>query len=196
MSGSSPALSPDSPLLDPAALRIPTAARNTEQRKRYTSDLKIKRPEADEWAIIHPREEFRWENIWTYEKDKKFYLLPPALYDQLEDSVQRVFAECDFYLTAVLNADPIVWFVKHSDTEYFRTMRSAVEAAMSNWVQVQSNQRLKQYDFKHPEATYASPNWSEFATPQDAQKVFTGLFANRVINQLDHDVLERIRGRK
>src|ERR1035441_134033 len=86
---------------------------------------------------------FHWENIWTYEKEKNFYLLPPAIYDQLEESVQRVFAECDFYLTAVLDADPIVWMVKHSDTEYYRSMRSAV--AMTNWVQMQSDQRLKLY---------------------------------------------------
>jgi hypothetical protein len=196
MSDSSSPLSPDSPLLNPAALRIPTATRNTEQRKRYTSDLKIKRPGADEWAIIHPLEAFRWENIWIYEKDKKFYLLDPDLYGQLEDSVQRVFAECDFYLAAVLNADPVIWFVKHSDTEYFRTMRSAVEAAMTNWVQVQSNLRLKQYDFKHPQATYPAPDWSEFTTPEDAQKLFTALFASRLIAEPDHEVLERIRGRK
>jgi hypothetical protein len=196
MSISSSPFLPDSPLLDPAALRIPTAARHTEQRKRYTSDLKIRRPDADEWAMIHPAEAFRWENIWTYEKDKKFYLLPPALYDQLEDSVQRVFAECDFYLAAILNGDPIVWSVKHSDTEYFRTMRGAVEAAMIDWVQVQSNQRLKQYDFKHPQAKYTAPDWSEYSTPEDAQKLFTGLFASKLITQIDHDVLERIRGTK
>jgi putative ribosome biogenesis GTPase RsgA len=98
----------------------------------------------------------------------------------------------------VLNADLIVWFAKHSDTEYFRTMRGAVEAAMTDWIQVQSNQRLKQYDFKHPQATYAVPDWSEYSTEDDAQNVFTALFANRVITEPepDHDILERLRGRK
>ena len=146
-----------SPLLDLASLRIPSAARNTEQRKHRTSDVKITKPKPDEWVRVHPDESFRWEGFWTYEKDKNFYLLSPAVYEGLEESVQRVFAECDFYLTAVLNADPIAWLVKHSDTEYFRTMRHAVEAAMTNWVQVQSNQRLKQYDFKFPPATYPEP---------------------------------------
>ena len=185
-----------SPLLNPASLRIPTATRHTEQRKRYTSDLKIKRPENDEWAVIHPDATFRWENIWAYEKDNKFYLLSPALYDQLEDHVRRVFAEYDFYLAAVLNAGYILWRVKHSDSDYFRTMRDAVEAAMTGWVQVQSNQTTKRYDFRHPQATYAAPDWSEYSTPEDAQKLFTALFANRVITASDHDVLERIRGRK
>jgi hypothetical protein len=185
-----------SPLLDPASLRIPTGARHTEQRKRHTSDLTITKPKADQWVLVHPDEAFRWEGFWTYEKDKSFYLLSPTVYDQLEDSVQRVFAECDFYLAAVLNADPIVWMIKHSDTDYFRTMRVAIEAAMTDWVQMQSNQRLKQYDHKHPQTTYANPDWSEYSTQVDAQKVFTALFANRVITESDHDILERIRGRK
>lgn len=185
-----------SPLLDPASLRIPTGARNTELRKRSTSNLVITKPKPDQWVRIHPDEAFRWEGFWTYERDKSFFLLSPTVYDQLEDSVQRVFAECDFYLAAVLNGDPIVWMARHSDTEYFRTMRGAIEAGMTNWVQVQSNQRLKQYDHKRPQITYPDPDWSEYSTQEDAQKVFTALFANRVITEHDHDVLERIRGRK
>ncbi len=196
MAACSTAILPGSQLLDPASLRIPAAARNTEQRKHRTSDVKIAKPRPDEWVRIHPDESFRWEGFWTYEKDKNFYLLSPAVYEELEESVQRVFSEYDFYLTAVLNADPIAWLVKHSDTEYFRTMRHAVEAAMTNWVQVQSNQRLKQYDFKYPLAAYPAPDWSACATEEDAQKVFNSLFANRVITQPGDDVLERIRGRK
>jgi hypothetical protein len=196
MASFSAAALPGSPLLDPTALRIPTAARNTERRKYRSSDLKIDKPGPDEWARIHPDQAFRWESIWAYEKEKKFYLLPPALYDQLEESVQRVFAECDFYLAAILNAEPIIWMIKHSDTDWFRTRRSAIEAAMTGWVQMQSNQRLKQYDFKRSLAQYPDPDWSEFTTPADAQKLFTALFSNRLITTADHDVLERIRGRK
>jgi hypothetical protein len=58
----------------------------------------------------------------------------PGLYDQLETQVQRVFAENDFYIAAVLNSDLIVWRVKHSDTEWFRTMQNAVEMGLSGWV--------------------------------------------------------------
>jgi hypothetical protein len=191
-----PAVPPDQPLLNPAALRIPTAARNSEQRKQRAASLKIAKPRPDDWVTIHPDEAFRWENFWSYEKDKKFYLLSPALYDQLEDNVQRVFVEHDFYLTGVLNADPIVWFVKHSDTEYFRTMRGAVEAAMTGWVQVQSNQHMKRYDLRHASAKYDTPDWSEFTTADHAQKLFAEIFAGQVITTLDHEVLERIGGRK
>ena len=191
-----PAVPPDQPLLNPAALRIPTAARNSEQRKQRAASLKIAKPRPDDWVTIHPDEAFRWENFWAYEKDKKFYLLSPALYDQLEDNVQRVFVEHDFYLTGVLNEDPIVWFVKHSDTEWFRTMRCAVEAAMAGWVQVQSNLHMKRYDFRPASAKYDNPDWSEFTTVDQAQKLFAEVFAGRVIAAPDHDLLERIRGRK
>jgi len=86
--------------------------------------------------------------------------------------------------------------VKHSDTEYFRTRRLAVEAAMTGWVQVQSNQVLKQYDFRRASANYPAPDWSDYSTPEDAQKLFTKLFKDHLITKPDHDVLERLRGRK
>lgn len=186
----------DSPLLNPSALRIPAGARHSEQRKQLASTVKIAKPRPDAWVIIHPDEAFHWQNFWVYEKDKKYYLLSPSLYDQLEDNVRRVFAEHDFYLTGVLNDDPIIWFVKHSDTEYFRTMRCAVEAAMAGWVQVQSNQHLKQYIFHRASADYARPDWTEFTTAEHAQNLFAQLFAGHVITEQDDDVLERIRGRK
>lgn len=188
--------SPDSVLLDPAAFRMPVAARNSEQRRRLGSDLKIGKPEPDDWAFVHPNTEFHFESLWAYEKDDKLYLLHPSVYDKLEENVQRVFKECDFYLTVILNSDPIVWMVRHSDTEWFRTARRAVEAGMKNWVQIQSNKRLKQYDIRHPEAQYAEPDWSEYSTGEDAKRVFTQLFKGKLITSHDDTILERIRGRK
>jgi hypothetical protein len=196
MSSNSSAIRPGSDLLNPAALRIPTAARHTEQRKPRTNDVRIGKPKADDWASVHPKEAFRWENFWAYEKDKSVYLLPPPLYDQLEPNVQRVFAESDFYLTAVLHADPIVWMLKHSDTDWFRSHRESVEAAMSGWVQVQSNRAAGRYDHKRATATWPDPDWSGYESAEDAQKLFTTLFSERLIAVLDHPVLERIRGRK
>jgi hypothetical protein len=51
----------------------------------------------------------------------------------LRTRVQRVFGECQFFVTAVLNGDPILWLVKHSKTDYFETMLEAVEAGMVGW---------------------------------------------------------------
>lgn len=191
------AFSPDSPFLDPAALRIPTGARHSEQRKRAAaSALIVRRPNADEWVFVHPDPLFHWENFWCYEKDKTHFMVVPDVYEELESSVSRVFAEWDFYLASVLNGDPIIWPVKHSDTDYFRTIREAVQAAMTGWLQVQSNQNLKRYDYRHATGNYPAPDWSGFQTAQDAGNLFTKTFRERLIMKTDHEVLERLRGRK
>jgi hypothetical protein len=187
---------PDSVLLDPAAFRMPVAVRNSEQRKKLGADLKIGKPRADDWAFVHSSKDFHFESLWAYEKDDKLYLLHPSLYDELEENVQRVFRECDFYVAAILNGDPIAWMVKHSDTEWFRSARRAVESAMTNWIQIQSNNRLKQYDVRHPEAQYPEPEWTGYTTAEDGRVVFTQLFRDKLIATPDHDVLQRIRGRK
>ncbi len=187
----------ESALLDPAALRIPITARHSEQRKTpATAAIAIRRPANDEWAYVNPNSEFHFENFWCYEKDKKVYMITPTLYPQLEVYVARVFAEWDFYLAAVKNDDPVIWPVKHSDTDYFRTQREAVQAAMTGWYQIQSNQALKRYDYRPAHADYPTPDWTGFETTEDARALFTKTFRNSLITSLDHDVLERLRGRK
>lgn len=160
-------------ILDPSALRIPPAARNSEKRKQSNLNLKIVKPLPDDWARIHPSEAFRWEGFWAYEKDKQYYVVSHATYLQLEEQVQRVFAEHDFYTAAILNGDSVVWPVKHSDTDWYRSMREATLAAFDGWVQVQSNSRTTQYDVRTPKAGYATPDWSALSTDEDACKLFT-----------------------
>jgi hypothetical protein len=183
-------------LLDPATFRMPVRARNTEKRKTGNA-LKIAKPRNDDWVRIYPDAAFHWEHIWAREDlNKNVHILLPGLYDQLETQVQRVFAENDFYVTAVLNSDPIVWRVKHSDTEWFRTMQHAVEIGLSGWVQVQSNMERNRYDVNEPSAHYEIPDWQEVTGGSTAQELFTRLFSGRVIQSVDDEALERIRGKK
>jgi hypothetical protein len=187
---------PSDPLLDPAALRIPVGARHTAGRKPASSSLTIRKPSNDEWVLVHPDLLFHWEGYRVYEKEKKHHLLSPSLYDQLETNVRRVFGEWDFYLASVLNDDPIIWPVKYSDTDYFRTLHEAVQAAMTGWHQVQSNRDLKRYDYLPAQKDYSLPDWSGFQTEEEARALFTRTFREHLIDKLDHEVLERLRGRK
>jgi hypothetical protein len=186
----------ESPLLDPTALRIPVGARHTTDKKPTPSSLTIRKPGPDEWVRVHSDPLFRWEGYRVYEKDKKYHLLIPSLYDQLESNVRRLFGEWDFYLTSVLNDDHIIWPLKYSDTDYFRTMHEAMQAAMTGWHQVQSNQHLKRYDYRSAQKDYSTPDWTGFQTEEEARALFTRTFRENLIDELDHEVLERLRGRK
>jgi len=196
MSDVVPSSSTPSVLLDPASFRMPIRAHNSEKRKPGNA-LKIDKPRNDDWVRIHPDACFHWQHIWAREdQNKNVHILNPGLYDQLETQVQRVFAENDFYVAAVLNSDPIVWRVKHSDTEWFRTMQHAVEIGFSGWVQVQSNMNLNRYDVNEPSIDYETPAWQDVTGGSSAQELFTRVFSGRVIQLVDDDALERIRGKK
>jgi hypothetical protein len=183
-------------LLDPSAFRMPIGAHNSEKRK-PGNVLKIAKPRNDDWVRIHPDVEFHWQHIWAREDhNKNVHILLPGLYDQLETQVQRVFAENDFYIAAVLNSDPIVWRVKHSDTEWFRTMQNAVEIGLSGWVQVQSNMDMNRYDVNPPFMDYEVPDWQEVTSGSTAQELFTRVFNGRVIHSINDEALDRIRGKK
>jgi len=85
---------------------------------------------------------------------------------------------------------------KSPDTDYFRTQREAIQAAMTGWFQVQSNQILKRYEYHPAKADYPPPDWAGFESAEDARTLFTRTFRDRLITTLNHDVLERLRGRK
>ena len=188
---------PASVLLDPAAFCVPPHARISGQKRNYIADLKIGKPGPADWVRIHPDTSLHWRYINAREdRNHNFYILAPGLYEQLENRVQRVFGLCQFFVTATLNADPFLWLVKHSKTDYFETMLEAVQAAMTGWVQVQSNQDKKCYEFNPPSADYSDPDWSSMLGEATPQELFTRVFKGRVIDSVDHEQLERIRGRK
>jgi hypothetical protein len=192
-----PNATPASVLLDPAAFCIPPHARTSGQKRKYTADLKIGKPGPADWVRIHHDASFHWRYINAREDgNHNFYILAPGLHEQLESRVQRVFGECRFFITAVLNADPILWLVKHSKTDYFETMVEAVEAAMTGWIQMQSNQVKKCYEINPPHIDYPEPDWSSMLGDATAQELFTRIFKGHVIDSADHEQLERIRGRK
>lgn len=181
-------------LLDPKALRIPITSRNSEKRR--STNLNITKPKPDAWVAVHPHPAYHWQNFWAYEKDRKLYILDPTIYDALPDNVQRVFFEHDFYLATELNADIFVWPVKHTDTNWFRTLHGAALEGQRNWVQVQSNSRTGQYDCRQPSAVYDVPDWSEFSTEENALNAFNQAFSGRIISDPHHGLLKRIGGRE
>jgi hypothetical protein len=192
-----PNATPASALLDPAAFCIPPHARTSGQKHKYTADLKIGKPGPADWVRIHPDTSFHWRYIDAREdRNHNFYILAPGLYEQLENRVQRVFGVCQFFVTATLNADPFLWLVKHSKTDYFETMLEAVEAAMAGWIQVQSDQAKKCYETSHPSIIYPEPDWSSILGDATPQELFTRIFKGKVIDSPEHEQLERIRGRK
>jgi hypothetical protein len=179
-----------------AAFRIPPAARHSERRKPTVQSVRISKPRRDAWVQIHTDAAFQWEGFWAYEKDRQHYMVPHDLYNELEESVQSVFAEHDFYLAAGLNEEAFIWPVKHSDTDWYRSMREAVSAAMQGWVQVQSNARSQRYDCRTPQCSYEAPVWDGLSTGEQAAELFNKTFSGRLITTPDHEILERIRGRK
>jgi hypothetical protein len=75
-------------------------------------------------------------------------------------------------------------------------MLEAVQAAMTGWVQVQSNQDKKCYEINHPSADYPEPDWPSILGDATPQELFTRIFKGKVIDSPEHEQLERIRGRK
>jgi hypothetical protein len=189
---------PSQALLDPSAFTLPPRARNIAQKRKTGLELKLEKPGPADWARIHPDEAFHWLHMLAFEEkpSRKLFILSPGLYEELDEAVQRVFAENDFRLTAILNGNPILWRLKHSDTGYCRSMQQAVEIGLAGWVQIQSNQFDKLYRIHQPTAQYDEPDWDAVTGGESAQELFTRVFKERVISSVDHPVLLRIGGVK
>ena len=74
--------------------------------------------------------------------------------------------------------------------EWWRSMREAAELAMTQWIRTKSNMSLGAYEIYVAESTMAEPEWPGVTF----QELIRLAFRDRLITDLDHPVIKRLRG--
>jgi hypothetical protein len=74
--------------------------------------------------------------------------------------------------------------------EWWRSMSEAAELAVGQWVRVRANMSLGAYEMYTAESAMQDPVWPELSF----QELIRLAFRDRLINDLDHPVIKRLRG--
>ena len=160
--------------------------------KKALLTIPVRKP-AKEWFIrTHPT--MRIETaVLELKEERETYLVAPALWPELAS--ESTFGPRAIF--AAMNRQKVffAWPIRlpGSDGKIDDWNRSALEAATmaeSRWVRVASNMALGAYDVFEAAADWPEPEWPD----RPFNELLRIAFKGRVIDNLDHPTLKKLRG--
>jgi hypothetical protein len=150
--------------------------------KRLLTTVPVRKPGKQDYVRVHPHPDYR-ANVALLElkDDREVYLLTPAMAQELPGE----FFMATLYVTINRQNVLFLW-----PMEWHRSAAEAAERAMTKWVRVQPNMSLGAYEIDIAGVTHSDPVWPEF-TLQDLIPI---AFRDRLVNRIDHPVVQRLRG--
>jgi hypothetical protein len=151
----------------------------------------VRKPNKQDFVRVHPDPEYRVDvALLDYERDT--YLLVPQLCAALTES--------EYYVATIhvaINRQKVVflWPVKlpgadGRQMEWHISAAEAAENARDRWVRVTANMSLGAYEVFEAVADYGDPEWPT----QSFWELLKIAFKNRLIENTDHLIIQKLRG--
>ena len=169
-------------------LRLPQSFDEVGVRKIQLA-VSIRKPNKQEFIRTHPDDRI---DVMTIElqEERETYLVPPDLALELSTEANPVS------LVRTINRQGVefIWPLKTPtdgrSNSWWDTAREASAMAMFEWVRVRSNMSAGYYDLAAAEGDLGEPAWSD-ASINDLLRI---AFKGRVVETVDHPLIQRLRG--
>jgi hypothetical protein len=178
---------------DPSSLRLSQDYAALVEVKKTITQVPIRQPDKQWFVRVNPDPAWRFEvAILDFRGDRtESYVVVPELYPSLSlEVVPKV-------LFAAVNRQnlPFLWPTKLPSEDgrldsWNQSRLEAVERAKKNWIKVVPNMLLQAYDLYEAQGDLPEPEWPNLTFDEILNIAFKG----RVIDNLDHPVLKRLRG--
>lgn len=158
----------------------------------------VRKPKSDAFVRTSSDPEKRLEfDFLELESKDDVYLLLPEVTEQIarlnerEGKLVIKVRQARLVLSVERSGNSFLWLVKQSDSEntWLRSAENAATAAIEKWIRVVSNRPAKRYDF-HEGASDPEPVWPS----QTYEEMVNLAFENRIIDSLDHPVVQDLLG--
>ncbi len=162
----------------------------------------VGKPSPTDFFYTRSGEGFEPLEFYTYSpggmgKDSKQYLVMPACHSFLDDL--KVLIPAKFYLyqilgSKILKLDMINQKVKPdgSRDRNHETHQEAVEAGMTQWVRMRHMGEGGFYVWSNTEDSLPNPSWE--GSPKTLKEAILIAFKGRVITDMDHPEIRKLRG--
>jgi hypothetical protein len=161
--------------------------------KKLLRTVPARRPSPQDFVRVHPSPDYRRNLLWIDLKDdRECYVVRPEIAGELvgETVLKSVF-------TAITRQGVVfLWPVTipppdGKSNEWWRSAREAAELAMDRWIRVRADTNLGAYQMHEAEGRITEPTWPELSF----QELLRISFRDRMIDRVDHPVVQRLRGR-
>ena len=188
---SQPAL-PKETLLDLETLRLGQDFGKRAASKKALITIPVRKPGRQDFVRVHPDPDWRLQTaVLELKEERETYLVSPALRDELANEIIPKVLFTSINRQGVISLWPVR--LPGEDGRHDAWNQSALEAAQeaeTKWVRVAANMSLGAYDVYIADGEIADPEWPDISF----QEVVTKAFKDRFIKELNHPVLQRLRG--
>ncbi len=180
-------------LFDLESLRISTDYAATLGATKLLVTVPCRRPNPQTFIRVRPEEEFQLATaVIEVKEDREIYLLAPAL----RELVSHEWHLKKFYTAITRQGTLFFWPVRMQGSDgridsWNESAHIAADHATHVWIRLQSNRQLGSYDIFQAAGEIPEPEWPD-KTMQELVKL---AFKNRMIDSLDHPVLQALEGK-
>jgi hypothetical protein len=182
-----------SDLFSPENMRIDPSYLLQGAVKTHLLHVPVKRPSKQDFIRVHPSEDYR-ATAALIELDEEIvsYWVLPRLLAEIDPNSYKLYT---LYLAVNRQKKPFLMKVRIPGADgrinsWHSTLRDAAELAMKFWVKVVPDTGNKCYQVEQPVAKISDPEWPNLSFV-DLMRL---AFKNLVIDNPDHEVLQRLRG--
>jgi hypothetical protein len=174
-------------------LRLDQSFLGSTSVKKLLTTIPVHKPNQQDFIRVHPDETYRANvPLIDLQEDREMYLLTTAVANELRGEIVLATLFTAINRQGVLFLWPVR--IPAQDTrvlEWHRSARDGAEMAMQKWVRLKPNMNLKAYVISLPEGMIAEPVWPKESFEDLLRIAFRD---GRLINNLDHPVVKRLRG--
>jgi hypothetical protein len=177
---------------DPKRLRISQRFGEGLDVRTIIASVSVRKPHRQWWIRVHPDPRMSIETcVLQNEQDQQHYLVDPSLSSSLPGEAVPM----TLYSAINMSGGLFLWPVRLPNEdgqqhECHITAHRAAQLAQTTWIRISWDRANSNYAVVSARGEVPEPAWPE----ADLQKLLSIAFKGRLIEDLDHSVLKRLRG--
>lgn len=179
---------------DPNALRIGQDFVSQAGVTRLLTTVPVRRPQKQWWVRCHPSNDHRLAVAMIELKDDaEYYVVTPLVVRQLPISIYHL---ATLQTSITRQGTLFLWPLRNSgsdgkDYAWWRSARDAALMAQTKWINIIGNKQRGAYDISEAPGKIPEPEWLDYPM----EPLMEIGFKDRLIDTVDHPVLQQLQGR-
>lgn len=178
---------------DLASLCLSQDSTETVRVKKLLATIPARRPNSQDFVRVHPSPDYRRNFLCIDLKDdRETYVVRPEIAPELVgETVMKTIYTAITSLGVVFLWPITIPPPDGKTNEWWRSGREAAELAITRWVRMRADMNLGAYQIFEAEGQIPEPEWPNLPY----QELLRISFRDRMIDRVDHPVVQRLRGR-
>jgi hypothetical protein len=192
-SPASPSILAPNPFADLDAMRLSQDFVTDTRVKKLLTTVPVRKPSQQEFFRVNPDPAYQLPAaaIIELKDEREIYFVHPAIVREVAGEYRAAMIVTTINRQGVLG----VWPLKLPSPdgrkeEWLRSALEAAEKATTRWIRLRANMNLGAYETFEAEAKIPEPEWPNIPF----QEILHIAFRDRLIDNVDHPVLKRLRG--